>query len=407
MPYSEREKRIALYRAADKSVTELCRIPFMSGSYDESWLQELIDDHPRVLPTMQFGEDYTNLVSIAREVKVSSGENTGYIDNLLISQSGHLVIVETKLFRNQEARREVVAQILDYAKDVRRWDMEKLDAIAADYYYKKEGQAFRVVDLMYRAGYLTTADEASFIDNVNCNLADSSFLLAIVGDGIRSGVEQIADFLKDNSASSVCMALIELEMYQHGDGIIVIPNTLVKTAVVERFVIVDGRSIVRVSDPPPVSGYQSKPVLKRREFIQRFADIGGYSEDDIVSFIGDAEQIAGVFIDIAPTELSIKCKIGNTSAPILTFAIPEYKHADLYMRPSRIVEKMEDASYFPCQLDELLEFYRPYIDLKRCSVPPYDMEKPRFYYADVSRVLADESKFMSAIEAFAHKVYEN
>lgn len=74
------------------------------------------------------------MICIGREVAVGSGENTGYIDNLYITPSGMIVIVETKLFRNQEARRTVIAQIIDYAKEVQKWDAEKLDKIAQGYF---------------------------------------------------------------------------------------------------------------------------------------------------------------------------------------------------------------------------------------------------------------------------------
>jgi hypothetical protein len=41
--------------------------------------------------------------------------SNGYIDNLLMTPSGDIAIVETKLFRNPQARRAVLAQVLDYA----------------------------------------------------------------------------------------------------------------------------------------------------------------------------------------------------------------------------------------------------------------------------------------------------
>ena len=37
----------------------------------------------------------------------------GYIDNLLMTLAGDIALVETKLFRNPEARRLVLVQVLD------------------------------------------------------------------------------------------------------------------------------------------------------------------------------------------------------------------------------------------------------------------------------------------------------
>ncbi len=64
----------------------------------------------------------TGPVPICIEMPVPSG----FVDNLMITPSGGLVVVETKLWRNPEARREVVGQVLDYAKDLSRWGYEDL-----------------------------------------------------------------------------------------------------------------------------------------------------------------------------------------------------------------------------------------------------------------------------------------
>jgi len=51
------------------------------------------------------------LISAAMEV------NCGHesIDNLFLTPTGDIILVETKLWSNAEARREVAAQALDYA----------------------------------------------------------------------------------------------------------------------------------------------------------------------------------------------------------------------------------------------------------------------------------------------------
>jgi hypothetical protein len=49
--------------------------------------------------------------------------NTG-IENLYLSTGGYPVIVETKLWRNPQARREVLSQTLDYVKELAGKDFE-------------------------------------------------------------------------------------------------------------------------------------------------------------------------------------------------------------------------------------------------------------------------------------------
>ena len=77
--------------------------------FQEKWLQKLLYKHPKILPVDLLDEKFASPISIGREI--------ANIDNLFISPKGHLVIVETKLWRNPEAHRTVVAQILDYAVD--------------------------------------------------------------------------------------------------------------------------------------------------------------------------------------------------------------------------------------------------------------------------------------------------
>ena len=406
MIYQERDKRIAVLRHADKSTEELKRLPYMSKTYNEAWLQELIDEYPSVLPMHQFGDDYSNLISLGREIEVYDGQHYGYIDNLLISPSGHVVIVETKLFRNQESRRTVVAQILDYAKEVRKWDAEKLDEAITDYTQAKYGQSYRMIDLMCAAGYLTFSDEAAFTDNVNRNLTNASFLLAIVGDGISSGVASIADFLNQNAPSRVNLALIQLDLYELNGDVIVIPNTLARTSVIERFVATVSNAPVKIPSGLSVKTDVDKPILSRAEFIRRFAELGGYSEDAITEFIGDAEMIDGIFVNIAPTELHLRCAIDNSTVALIIFAIPEYKHADLYIRPDRFRKKLEVSGRLPADMNDFLDFFKPYCDLQRCKAAPYEFGENRFYYANISKVIEDKQKFIKALEDLVAKIRE-
>ena len=48
------------------------------------------------------------------------------IDTLYATPQGKLVVLEAKLWRNPEARRTVVGQVLDYAKELGSWTYEDL-----------------------------------------------------------------------------------------------------------------------------------------------------------------------------------------------------------------------------------------------------------------------------------------
>jgi hypothetical protein len=89
-----------------------------TGNYQECLLQKLIDDQPGVLPVCDFFPGVTGLFSLGREIPVDIGGSEGCIDNLLVTDDGRLVLVETKLWRNPEALRQVVAQTLQYGMAV-------------------------------------------------------------------------------------------------------------------------------------------------------------------------------------------------------------------------------------------------------------------------------------------------
>jgi RecB family endonuclease NucS len=57
------------------------------------------------------------LIPLCRELRTEAGP----IDVAYIDTRGQLILVETKLWRNNEARRKVIAQVLDYARALKRW----------------------------------------------------------------------------------------------------------------------------------------------------------------------------------------------------------------------------------------------------------------------------------------------
>ena len=399
MIYGERTHRSAFCIGTNGSVAPLTRTPFMSGNFNEAWLQELLEDNPAVIPAADVSLEYRDLVCIGREVPVGSGETQGYIDNLYVTPSGGVVIVETKLYRNQEARRTVVAQIIDYAKELQKWDAAKLDEIAYHYTYRKCGQAHRIIDLMTAKGLLSFSDEKSLTDSLNVNLENASFLLLIIGDGIRTGVQQLADFLNDNTSMSFRLALAEIEVYERGDETIVVPYLLTKTSIVERRAV----PFTPVVEEPRKWKYVSGPILSRGEFINRFAENGGYNPDEITDLIYTLETAPGLSVKIMPTELTIQLATPDgRSFALLTFGISG-GHADLYIMPGRIKAALERAGVFSFEAEPFLEAYKPFVDLRRCKTPPYEYAAG-FYYADIDKVLSREVAFVSAAEQFALSV---
>lgn len=93
-----------------------------AGGVLEDHIQALVHEHPSILPIAEIDPIFKGAVAVCRELETPAGP----IDNFLVTPSGLPVLVECKLWRNAEARREVVGQILDYAKELARFTVSDL-----------------------------------------------------------------------------------------------------------------------------------------------------------------------------------------------------------------------------------------------------------------------------------------
>lgn len=195
--------------------------------YDEAFIQRLVFDHPELLPLSEIDPTCVDPVPICDELPT----NAGPVDVFLITDTGMPVLVECKLWTNPQARREVVGQIIDYAKEIRRWSYEDLQRACAN----RKGSKFSLFEYMREK--TGTLDERTFVDNVTRNLRDGRCLLLIVGDGIREGVEAIGEYLTGSGALQFSFGLVELPVYETPNGQrLVTPRTLAKTTTIGRYV---------------------------------------------------------------------------------------------------------------------------------------------------------------------------
>lgn len=227
---ARRDTAVPRVISSDGAAMALTPIELTDRRVDEGWLQKLLHSYPGVLPVDEIGPGWGPLVSIGREIQT----NAGNIDNLFISPSGELTIVEAKLWRNPEARRTVVGQILDYAAALSQLDYEELDVLVerADDDGPGGGIWQRVCE---STPSLDDTGESAFVDRVSSNLAAGRFLLLVVGDGIRSNLENIAHLLT-RPGLTFHLELIELSPFhwhddEHDDErILVVPRLIGHTA---------------------------------------------------------------------------------------------------------------------------------------------------------------------------------
>lgn len=251
----------------ESAVDLLERVPLDERQLSEGWLQGLLFEHPSLLAVEEIEPDYGPLVPLGREVPTAVGP----IDALFVSPSGLLTLVEAKLWRNPQARREVVGQILDYARQLSSWSFEELDGRV------RRAHGVGVWDAVNGASEASGLLEDEFVDAVARNLRRGRFLLLIVGDGIRESVEELADFLQGTPEMRFTLAMLELGLYHvTGSGeLLVVPSVVARTREVVRAVVdVSEAAAERVSATAlvPQVARSNSPARSGRELHEALED---------------------------------------------------------------------------------------------------------------------------------------
>ncbi len=113
-----------LYYVKGGRAVEMSEQPYS----EEKVLQDLIAQNPNIL--LRSSEpDGARLFLVAQEFSIAEGgdsSNSYAIDHLMIDQDGVPVLVEVKRSSDTRSRREVVAQMLDYASRASTWDVGRL-----------------------------------------------------------------------------------------------------------------------------------------------------------------------------------------------------------------------------------------------------------------------------------------
>lgn len=229
----KRRTGIPLLQASDGSIIRPKRVSFTQKTFNEYQIQELIRTNPDILPVDEIESVFSPLISIGREVPT----NAGSIDNLYLSSQGYLTLVETKLWRNPEARREVVGQIIDYAKEISKWSFKQLEDQVRSYNQKYRNANLGIVETLEQE-LGEEVDETSIIEAISQNIQRGRFLLLIVGDGIHKSVEDMVEFLAQTPQLLFTLALVELQIYEFEDkSRLIMPQIVTRTKEIPRVIV--------------------------------------------------------------------------------------------------------------------------------------------------------------------------
>lgn len=260
----------------DSLARPLFHVPLQSHAINESRLQELLAQYPNLIPIDEIEPAMGPLINIGREVPTPAGP----MDLLFISPTGYLTVVETKLWRNPEARRSVVGQIIDYAKEMAQWTYEDLDKAVRHSQLPQEYSGNGIIDILNSQGY--DIAESQFIDTLSLNLSRGQFLLIIAGDGIRRDVEAMTAYLQSTPNLFFTLSLLELAIYrlrpEQEWPLFVQPRLVVRTAEVVRAVVevkTNGTQSVEVALPAEEEkfGSRRRRVLSEETFMEELEQL--------------------------------------------------------------------------------------------------------------------------------------
>ena len=250
-------------------------------AFDEKWLQNIVQNHPEVLPIGQIEPGFGRPVSVCCELPVDAGS----VDNLLLTSEGNIILVEVKLWRNSEARREVVAQTLDYAACLFKMDYSAVEAAVGRSDTWRDKSPPQLHQLFPAAD---APDPTTFIDAINTNLRAGRILILVVGDGIRTETERLASLLQSHAGARFTFAMIELGVYPMPDGLghLIFPHTLLQTNLVERGVIVIDDKRVTVLPPPTADRAQGRrTTITEAQFYEAIAALDKNVPDKLKVFV--------------------------------------------------------------------------------------------------------------------------
>jgi hypothetical protein len=210
-------------------------------------------------------------------------DSSKLLDNLLINADGRICLVECKLWNNPEAIRSVVAQVLDYAGELATMSYEEL-ALAV----RKSDRSALGNPLIDRVLGPDADDDSkvALIDAISRSLRLGNFLLLIVGDGIRTGLQQIAGLLQNRATLGFSFALIEMAIYQNkmaGGSFYVQPRLLLQTEIITRTIFVaEERGKPQVTS---VSGGGKPQTISEQEFFAALSSVDPSYPDALRAFL--------------------------------------------------------------------------------------------------------------------------
>lgn len=175
--------------------------PQSSGYLNEAELQTMLAEQPSLIPGVGPG------AVAVRELQ----SGVGPTDVCVVDGDGSVTVVECKLTTNQEARRKIIGQVLDYASRLWRMDVEDFDAR-----WRARSGGASVLEVL--------ADSEEAPAALADNLRAGRFTLVLAVDSINDDLRRIVEYLNLHTTEGIHVFALELRRAHHGDVDILLPQ---------------------------------------------------------------------------------------------------------------------------------------------------------------------------------------
>jgi len=368
--------------------------------YDEAWLQDVLRLQPEILPVAEIESIFYPLVPIGKEVPAG----TGAIDNLFISHRGYLVLVETKLWRNPEAKRQVVAQAIDYGSSLSGWNYNRLNEVVKGYTKRFENNELDLADWVEKRCGPMEGGRSFFEETVVKNLRLGRFLTLIVGDKIRQSVIEMLDYYGNKYPHlATDIALVELHCYrwtakEESWSLLVVPNIVARTEVVERSIVqvtINPGGMYQIESQQEKARLEPEPrkrvTLTEEAFWELLKRQAPDDYESMRNLINEYRERDGITVDPTDAGIAIRLVLHDSGQQVSLFHAN--KNADLWVWPETVRRQLERAGFD----SSLAESYRTQI--RRVLNMP---EKRVEFGCPIRQVNVDD--FKSAVDAFIRNI---
>jgi hypothetical protein len=222
----------------DESLVAMTEQPYDT----EEVLQVLLAKYPDLLAGDQMdAEDPRRWLLISRETPIPVEEGGGWqfsLDHLFLDQDGVPTLVEVKRASDTRIRREVVAQMLDYAANANAYGPVKPLSVQFEERCLADGLD---ADQEIAARLGEAIDSQDLWDRADTNLKAGKMRLVFVADSIPPELRRIVEFLNAQMSETQVVA-VEIKQYV-GEGL----KTLVPKVIGQTQEALDKKSTARVS----------------------------------------------------------------------------------------------------------------------------------------------------------------